>query len=541
MLRLALRQPWLWMLTLALIFSGSGCTSCTDYFRNGCKVGPNYCVPCATAAPHWIDSADARVREQTEDISHWWTAFNDPTLNRLVTEAYEQNLTLRQAGFRILEARATYGIAVGNILPQSQFAAGSYRRSTVGPKSFETWGQSFSLSWELDFWGRFRRAAEAADDLLEASVASYDDVLVTLISDVATNYVQIRTDQERIKLLKENVEIQKLVLEVGKRRLKAGAIGELDIEQANSILKQTLAAIPAVEIDQRLANNRLCILLGMPPEKLDAKLGLAKIPTAANDVAVGIPYDLLRRRPDVRRAERDAAAQAEAIGIAQAQYYPAFSITGTLGWQASSLTRLYTSDSFTGSVGPQFHWDILNYCRIRNNVRLQDAKFQELALAYEQTVLVANGEAENGLIVFLKSQERTANLAESVKSGRTARDIALTLYERGEKGFDYNRYATIEQNLISQQDQLAQSQGQIALGLIQVYKALGGGWEIRCESGPSPTSASPFSPLPNDSASPLPGTESKPPEKKPEEIAPPKIDLPQATPATQIRFVMPSS
>ena len=422
----------------ALALGATGCTSLRDYVHNGFKVGPEYAPPCGPVAEHWIDAADARVHSQTDDISHWWTAFNDDTLNNLVLTAYRQNLTLREAGSRILEARATLGIAEGNLFPQVQTANGSFTRSRsagafgLSGASSSRWSFGFNEAWELDFWGRFRRAIESNDDLLEASVADYDNVLVTLIGDVATNYITIRTDQERIRLLKENVEIQRVVWELGKRRLMQGAINELNVQQAESNLKQTMAQIPATEIDLRLASNRLCVLLGIPPKDLTPDLGDGSIPFTPSEVVVGIPADLLRRRPDVRRAERTAAAQFEQIGIAEAQWYPAFSILGNLGWQASTFSGLFKGNAFNGSVGPQFSWEILNYGRILNNVRLQEARFQELVATFQQTVLQADADVENGIVDFLKSQERAAILGESVTAGRIARDITLQLYEKGE-------------------------------------------------------------------------------------------------------------
>jgi outer membrane protein TolC len=261
--------------------------------------------------------------------------------------------------------------------------------------------------------------------------------------------------------------------------LGAGTLGELDVQQAEATLKQTEAAISSLEIDMRSANNRLCVLMGMPPADLQNMLGTGSIPTSPPEVCVGIPAELLRRRPDVRRAERLAAAQAEQIGIAETALYPAFSINGTMGWSANNFKDLFKSEAFNGSVGPSFNWNLLNYGRIVNNVYFNDARFQELILAYQDTVLTAQEEVEDGIVTFLRTQQRLKLLDDSVKAGTIARGIALRLYEKGETGFDFNRYAVIEQNLIQQQDAWAQAQGQIAQGLISIYRALGGGWEIR--------------------------------------------------------------
>ncbi|HUE12724.1 MAG TPA: efflux transporter outer membrane subunit [Planctomycetaceae bacterium] len=481
---------------LALAVVASGCTGPREYVHNGFKVGPNYCPPAAPVAETWIDANDHRVRQETVDISRWWSVFNDPVLEGLIREAYNQNLTLREAGFRVLQARAQLAIAVGNFFPQSQFASGNFTQTTISrttannilglgqelgvpglQRNFPQWNYGFSLGWELDFWGRFRRAIESNEASLQASVADYDDVLVTLLGDVASNYVQYRTLQEQIDFSHFNVELQRQTLTIVEARFKAGTTSELDVRQSRSTLAQTEATIPELEISERQAANRLCILMGIPPQDLRARVGKSPIPTAPVDVAVGIPADLLRRRPDVRRAERTAAAQSAQIGVAEADFYPAISIVGTLGYSAEQFPQLFSSQAFQGTIGPSFQWKILNYGRILNNVRLQKAKFQELVTGYEQAVLNANQEAENGLVTFLRAQVRTRFQSESVDQAQKAVALGLVQYKAGT--VDFTRITQLEQNLVLQQNTLAEARGEIAQGLIQTYKALGGGWEIR--------------------------------------------------------------
>lgn len=473
-----------------------GCTGPREYVHNGFKVGPNYCQPGACVAETWIDASDKRVRIDTEDLSRWWTVFNDPVLNGLVRDAYGQNLTLREAGFRVLQARAQLAITIGNILPQSQFASGSFTQTTISKdtannilalgqalnvpglqRNFPQWNYGFNIGWELDFWGRFRRAIESDDANLGASVADYDDVLVTLLGDVATNYIQLRTLEQQIDFSHFNVELQRQTLTIVEARFRAGTTSELDVRQSRSTLAQTEAQIPELEINLRQTANRLCILMGIPPQDLQARLGKAPIPAAPPDVAVGIPADLLRRRPDVRRAERKAAAQSAQIGVAEADFYPAISILGTIGYSAEQFPDLFRSAAFQGSIGPAFQWKILNYGRIKNNVRLQKAKFQELVTAYEQAVLNANQETENGLVTFLRAQVRTRFQSESVDEAQKAVALGLVQYKAGT--VDFTRITQLEQNLVLQQNTLAQARGEIAQGLIEVYRALGGGWEIR--------------------------------------------------------------
>jgi NodT family efflux transporter outer membrane factor (OMF) lipoprotein len=467
----------------------SGCTPISEYIHNGFKVGPSYERPPAPVASDWIDAQDNRLRRGPDDLSQWWKVFHDPVLDNLICSAYQQNLTLKQAGFRVLEARAQLGITVGNIFPQFQNMTGSYEREAVSNETsnrtasgsikrfFGQWNYGFNLAWELDFWGRFRRAIESDNANLDASVEGYDDVLVTLLSDVATAYVQMRTFEKRIAYACKNVAIQKMTYDIANSKKGVFATG-LDVDQALSTLKQTEAGIPELEISLRQTTDQLCILLGIPAEELRTRLGKGDIPTAPPDVVVGIPADLLRRRPDVRQAERLAAAQCALIGVAESDFYPHISIEGSINYQAEHFKNLFTSQALSGNVAPGFQWDILNYGRFLNNVRLQDAKFQELVAAYQQAVLVANQETEDGLVAFLKAQERTRLQKESVDAGDRAVKAIQDLWEGGLLT-DYTRVAQLETTQVVLEDVLAQAEGEIALGLIQVYKALGGGWQIR--------------------------------------------------------------
>ncbi|HEV3447716.1 MAG TPA: TolC family protein, partial [Gemmataceae bacterium] len=279
-----------------------GCTSLSEYIHNGFKVGPNYGRPPAPVAKDWIDADDVRVRKESDDLSRWWQVFNDPVLDTLICNAYHQNLSLRVAGFRVLEARAQMLIDLGNLFPQTQTATGDYTRTALSRETananaivngtkrwFSQWDYGFNLHWELDFWGRFRRAVEFDLATLDASVENYDDVLVTLLGDLATNYVLYRTTEQRIKYAQGNVELQRRTLKIVEGQLKAGIVGELDVDQARSTLEQTEAGIPELEIALRQASNQMCILLGIPPIELQALLGPAPIPTAPTDVGAGIP------------------------------------------------------------------------------------------------------------------------------------------------------------------------------------------------------------------------------------------------------------
>jgi outer membrane protein TolC len=562
-------------LTFLLLVCLSGCTGWRQYVANGFKVGPNYRRPAAPVAQGWIDADNPAVRSQPADDAVWWQTFHDPVLDSLVQAAYLQNLTLRAAGLRILEARAQRNIAAGELLPQLQEAFGSYARSGLSknvsrgpaPRVSDEWSTGANLAWELDFWGRFRRAIEAADADLDASVEDYDDVLVLLLSEVAQSYLDLRTAEQRVQYAARNVVIQVGSLKLAELRYDngRGIVTRLDVTQAQSNLSQTQATIPPLESARRRAANSLCILLGIPPGNLDETLydpqvrqamdemwdALQKadikqiqaiqgrkiqnvIPAAPPEVAVGIPADLLRRRPDVRRAERQVAAQSARIGIATSDLYPHFSIAGTIYVDANQFQNLFSGGSLAGNVGPFFRWDILNYGRLVNQIRFQEARFQELAVQYQNTVLQANQEAEDALVGFLKSQQQVAFVAQSTVASEQSLGLVHEQYAAGKT--DFNRVLTVEQLLTQQQDQLAVAQGRAASSLIQLYKALGGGWQIRlaapqplpgpgAEQGgrPGPQARTPPPDARDGQAIPATGPATAPKEAKPLEAPPPPL------------------
>lgn len=474
------------MVALALFLSG--CTSPREYIRNGFKVGPNYCKPAAPVADKWIDSGDERLREQSPENYEWWKVLNDPVLNSLVLRAYGQNLTLREAAYRVLEFRANRAIAIGNLFPQTQQANGSYTRQQFSekingqravPRFLSIWDGGFNLAWELDIWGRLRRAVESADATLDASIENYDDVLVTLIGDVANTYIQIRTQQTRIKLAQDNVALQRETYKIAEAQFKGGKTTKIDVDQALTNLSQVEALIPQLEIGLRQNENLLCTLLGIPPQDLESVLGVASIPRAAPELVVGIPAELLRRRPDIRRAERTLAAQSAQIGIATAELYPHFSITGSIAWQATNFGDLFNTRAQASNIGPSFQWNILNYGRLLNGIRVQDARFMELMANYQNTVLKANAEVENALVSYLKSHQVVRSLVQSVDASEDGVKLATVQYREGK--IPFVALANLQQNLVAQQDQLAQAYGNLVQGLVQTYRALGGGWQIRLQ------------------------------------------------------------
>jgi NodT family efflux transporter outer membrane factor (OMF) lipoprotein len=464
----------------------------------GCvKVGPDFIRPEPQVMQQWMEADEAQVRTSAADYRMWWTAFRDPVLDNLVQIAYAQNIPLRVAGARVFEARARLGIAIGEQYPQVQQAVGSalnireseraptapQRRSPADQFEYKQAQVAAAAGWEIDFWGKFRRAVESEDASFLGSIAAYDNALVSLTAEVARTYMVIRTIEERVRIAEENVAIQKESLRIAQARFEAGASTDRDVQQALAQLRGTQAVVPQFEASLRQAKNALCILLGMPPGNLDQLLGdRSAIPQAPLEVAVGIPADLLRRRPDIRSAELQAAAQSALIGVAKADLYPAFTLNGTFGFLASDVGRFGLGDiavwsSRYGSFGPSFTWNILNYGQITNNVRVQDARFQELIFSYQDTVLRAQQEVEDALTGFLQSQKSLIRLAEAAVAAKESADLAFIQYRSG--ATDYTTVISAQQFLFSDQDSLAVGQGTVPQNLVAVYRSLGGGWELR--------------------------------------------------------------
>jgi NodT family efflux transporter outer membrane factor (OMF) lipoprotein len=487
----------------ALLSGGCVTDGLRQYVRNGFKVGPNYQRPPAPVAAGWIQAGDPRVQVPPPCDGTWWEVFQDPTLNSLVGRAYQQNPSLRSVGARVLQARAQQAIAVGNFLPQGQRLQGLYLNGDAARFPAHLNVTAFNLSWEIDFWGKYRRQVESANASLDASVENYDAALVTLLGDVATNYTQYRVAQQRIKIALDNLRLQEQLVAVAERQQKVGTANALDVEQLRTLMEQTRSSIPALEITRGQANDQLCILLGEPPHDLEPELGpgpeLGRLPMPATpaSAAAGVPADLLRRRPDVRSAERQIAAQSAQIGVAKANLLPSISIGTVLGQENIGLGTLLKASGGLALVLPQFSWNILNYGRLVNNVHLQGARTQELVATYQNTVLTAAREVQTALRGFLRSQEQADALARSAAAAVAATAIEEKLFI--DIRADVNRLFTLANSRLQAQDQLAVAQGNIALNLINVYRALGGGWELRlqdgCRVGPT-AAAAPADPVP---------------------------------------------
>lgn len=477
-------------LILAVVLSASGCE----------LIGPDFRKPDSTLGTGWLDRKDPRLNRKGGDYRNWWKTFGDPVLDQLIQTAYRQNLPLRDAGLRILQARAQLGIAVGDFYPQKQDVSGfvDYLKLPDGAPSERLPGQTGALapfwwsrlglgaSWELDIWGKFRRAIESADAQMLATIAAYDAAIVSLTADVASTYIRIRTLEKKLDIARTNVQAQQSNLRIAEAKFRGGSSSRRDVEQARTVMGGTQASIPALESQLRQAKNALSLLLGQPPSELEKPLGsgqrYAQIPAPPVQVAVGIPLDLLRRRPDIREAEYQAQTQSARIGIAKAQLYPALSLSGSFSFVSSTANGMSLGDMFQWGnqfyrFGPAVQWNIFNYGQLTNQVRANDAQFQSTLVNYQNTVLKAQKEVEDGLIAFLKAQDSAEYLAQSTAAAKRSLDLATLQYREGIA--DFTTVLTAEQSLLAQQDDFASALGDIATGLVSVYRGLGGGWQIR--------------------------------------------------------------
>jgi NodT family efflux transporter outer membrane factor (OMF) lipoprotein len=449
--------------------------------------------PASTVAPHWIgDPPDAAAAPAPVDTASWWQLFNDPTLDHLVDLAYHNNLSLQSAAVHILQAQAQLNVQIGELFPQQQVLAGEVQHQRQAQSTLlapgldpllDTSQFGLSASWELDFWGKYRRGIEADRAAMLASVAAYDSGLVSLTAGVASTYLNIRTYQQRIQVANDNLDTQKESLRIARAQFEAGETSELDVQQALTQLAQTQAQIPGLENSLRTNKDSLAVLLGMTPGAVDPLLGDATaIPTAPAQVATGIPKDLLRRRPDVRQAELTAAAQSAGIGVAKANLYPSFSLNGSFGFVGTSLRHqeagdLFTWDNRASTVGASFVLPILNYGRIVNSVRVQDAVFQEAVLSYQNTVLQAQQEVEDARSAFTAAQQTMATLGDADASAKRSTELAIVRYKEGAS--DYTTVLSAEQVQLQVEDNLATARGAVPQALVSVFRALGGGWQLR--------------------------------------------------------------
>jgi len=460
---------------------------------SGCLVGPNYRPPATTAPALWSEKLAGGITAKPLAITTWWQTFNDPVLISLVGRAVQSNLDLRIAEARLREARASRDITAAGLWPSIN-SSGSYTRthnSKYGPaaQSAAAGGSasSFSLqqdlfqvgfdaSWEIDVFGGTRRAVEAADDSVGAVQENQRGVLVSLLAEVARNYVELRGAQRQIIITQDNIKTQQDTLELTRSRYNAGLTSEIDVLRQEAQLTSTQSQIPTLESSVKRSIHRLGTLLGKEPGALLQELSKnAPIPGTPPEVPVGLPSDLLRRRPDVRSAERELAAATAQIGVAVADLFPRFSLTGFAGRQSEKFGDLSLGASKLWSVGPSIQWPIFQGGRIAANIKVQNARQEQALAIYEQAVLTSLEDVENALVDYTKEQIRYRSLAESVDANLRTVTLTNELYTRGL--IDFLNVLDSQRSLYVSQFQLVQSQQNVTLNLVALYKALGGGWE----------------------------------------------------------------
>lgn len=465
----------------------------------GCTVGPDHTPPRDPApdAP-WPEPMEAGLSTAEADLRDWWRSLGDPGLDSLVERALAGNLDLREAVARVREARARRGVVAADLWPTVNVGgSGTYERysentfggfGNPGDKG-EFYEVGFDATWELDVFGGIRRAVEAAEADTDAAIESVNDVRVTLISEVARNYTEFRSFQARLAIAHENLRIQEETLEVSESRFQAGVSGQLEVAQQRSQLESTRAQIPVLEIAMKEAAYRLDVLLGLRPGSLMAELAApAPVPAVPESVPVGLPAELLRRRPDIRRAERDLAAATARIGVATADLYPRFRLNGSFGLESTHFSDLFESGSRAWSVGPfEVIWPIFDAGRIRNNIRVQEARQEQALAAYERTVLLAHEEVARALVGYARLRERRDSLRRAVEANRQAVELANELWLRGLS--DFLNVLQTQRDLFVLEDELAASEAAVTTNLIALYKALGGGWDV--PSPPPPTDDDP--------------------------------------------------
>jgi NodT family efflux transporter outer membrane factor (OMF) lipoprotein len=461
----------------------------------GCTVGPDYQRVDPRVPAAWSESNYPGIETRPADLARWWEEFNDPVLTRLANRATGANLDLRLAESRIREARALRRVAESGAWPTVD-VSGSYSRSrtsenAIAPSSQASGGSpffsgstngqdlfrsGFDSSWEIDVFGGIRRSVEAADATIEATIEDRRDVLVTLLGDIARNYIDLRGFQRRLAVATNNLEAQQESLEIIRVRFEAGLASDLQVAQEEAQVNITGATIPALEALAKQAAHRLDVLLGIQPGTLWAELSAeAPIPALPPEAHVGLPSELLRRRPDIRRAERQLAAATAEVGVATADLYPKFSLSGFFGVQSVSASTWFSAPSRFWNIGPTIRWPVFDAGRIRANIEVRNARQAQALTQYEKTVLTAFEEVENALVSYAKEQTRYQSLMKAVVSTRRALVLSDELYKNGL--IDFLNVLVSQRELYLAESDLAQSEATMATNLVALYKALGGGWE----------------------------------------------------------------
>ncbi len=456
----------------------------------GCAVGPDYQRPAVNTPAHWSEPLVGGETNAPVPLTGWWRNFNDPELDSLIARAVQSNLDLRVAQARVREARAQYGLAVADLWPAAD-VSGSYARTGTShhqpvlgslpippgvPFENDVYQAGFDASWELDVFGGKRRTTEAARDEVAAFEYGRRATLVTLLGDVARNYIDVRGYQRRLAITRENIKAQQQALVITRDRFTNGLTSDLDVQQAATLLATTKAEVPSLETALRTSIHRLGVLLGQPPGTLLAEFSqTAPIPAAPAQVPAGLPSELLLRRPDVHQAERQLAAATANIGVARADLFPKFYLTGLGGFESISADDWFTAGSRFWSVGPTVQWKIFDAGRIRARIKVQSARQEQALATYEKTVLTAFEDVENSLVAYANEQLRRQSLENAVTSSRQSLALANKLYANGLT--DFVNVLEAERSLYQAQDALVQSDRTVSTDVVALYKSLGGGWE----------------------------------------------------------------
>lgn len=464
----------------------------TMLLLNACTmVGPDYKQPDSQVESEWQMYHGSVSPGPVQDAA-WWESFNDPVLNSLIELGYKNNPSLQSAGVNVLKARATLGQSVGELYPQSQAIEGNYTAQNIGessqyqdaiPSTFDTSSLSAAASWEMDFWGKYRRAIRANDAGFLASIAAYDDALVSLTAEIGSSYVAIRGYQAQIIVTQRNIEALQISLTIAKTQYEAGQADLISVQQAINSLKQTQASLPGIRTSLEQEKDSLAVLLGTTPDKVHALVATEKaiIPVAPPTIAVGIPKDVLEQRPDVKEAQLEAIEQSEAIGATKAQLYPALSLVGSFGYSTSDVNGSSNSDLFkwsnhTVSIGPSLYLPLFNYGQITNQVREQDAAFEQAILNYQNVVLTAQQEVQDGIVSYAESKKSLKDMEDANNAALTAVQLVIVQYQAGET--NYSDVLSALQQQLSVELSLIQAQTNVPQGAISLYRALGGGWQI---------------------------------------------------------------
>ncbi|MGE8186120.1 efflux transporter outer membrane subunit [Pseudomonas sp. NPDC086278] len=450
----------------------------------GCvQLGPDFQKPAEPWVDHWDTAAveQSSQRGANPDLRQWWQVFNDPLLNQLIADADAHNSSLKIVGLRVMQARAQLGIAQSGLYPQLQQASADSlyvnRRQSGGnnPQDSHLWqyGAGFDVGWELDFWGRFSRAIESSDASYFAAQANYEDVLVLLRAQVADTYFSLRTTEARLRVARENAGQQKRNFEITEKLFNSGQTAELDLQQAKTQYLGTLSTIPNLEDQLQRTRNALAVLIGQPPgARGTLTADPALIPLIDRAVLQDVPANLLLRRPDIRAAELNVAAQSALIGVALSDFYPSLTLLGSIVWSADTLNG--TSRSLDLIGGPSLRWNVFDHGQISNNVRVQDALLQQLIETYRDKVRQAAREADDAATGLIKSLERERILRQAQLAAQRSLVLASAQYREGYS--DFQRVLDAQRALLEQQDNYLVARSNAVSNLIALYKSLGGGW-----------------------------------------------------------------